>query len=200
MVIGYRHGHSIQDAIFNLCKEVYKGKCIILKTDIQNFFENVSHKAILSQITFPQSFIKKLLKIKIRVQGKEHKNKKGLIQGNPLSPVLANIALYGMKNKIIPELNQPPFLNTKTKFYYLRYADDILILAANRRILENKILPNLIEFLKTKNLELNHDKTQIRKLEQGFEYLGYYIKQIGNALEAKPLKEGYGYSILITKN
>lgn len=198
-VFGYRPGYSVQNAIYELCKIIYNKKYIIIDADIENFFENISHSSIISQISFPNTFIKKILKIKVIDDGREYRRKKGVIQGNPLSPLLANIALHGMENLFITKENSNLFLNLKNKLYSIRYADDFIILAPNRDIINDWVMPKLKQFLAERGLKLNKEKTKILTKDQGFKFLGYNIKQTGDKLIAQPIKKGFGYSIMISK-
>ena len=92
------------------------------------------------------------------IDGIKVKSYKGVPQGGPLSPLLANIYL----NEADQELEK----------WGVRYADDMLIFARNRKAAERyyKRVKNLLEG-KLK-LKVNEDKTSIRKLSQT-KYLGY---------------------------
>jgi hypothetical protein len=57
--------------------------------------------------------------------------------------------------------------------WYIRYADDFVILHENKIFLEY-LIPELEEFLKTKlHLELHPDKTFIKTLASGIDFLGW---------------------------
>lgn len=95
--------------------------------------------------------------------------------------------------------NRKIFLNPKNKLYSIRYADDFIILAPNRKIITNWVMPKLNNFLAERGLKLNKDKTKILTKDQGLGFLGYTIKQSGDKLFAQPIKKGFGYSIMISK-
>lgn len=77
--------------------------------------------------------------------------------------------------------------------FIVRYADDITVLANTRKqVLSAK---NRIEaFLKERGLRLNEGKTEIREISEGFEILGYHVKEYPNItktkLKGKPGKKG----------
>lgn len=62
--------------------------------------------------------------------------------------------------------------NIKAK-YYIRYADDFVILHENKKYLEN-MLPKISEFLETHlKLSLHPDKVFIKTLASGVDFLGW---------------------------
>ena len=95
------------------------------------------------------------------IDGIKVKSDKGVPQGGPLSPILANIYL-----------NEADQGLEKWGYKFVRYADDMLIFARNRKAAERyyKRVKKLLEG-KLK-LKVNEEKTSIRKLSQT-KYLGY---------------------------
>ena len=95
------------------------------------------------------------------IDGIKVKSDKGVPQGGPLSPLLANIYL----NEADQEFE-------KWGYKFVRYADDMLIFARNKKAAERyyKRVKKLLEG-KLK-LKVNEEKTSIRKLSQT-KYLGY---------------------------
>lgn len=68
---------------------------------------------------------------------------------------------------------------------YLRYMDDLTLLHTNPDFLEPLIEP-IDQWLRThRKQELNHDKTVLKPLTDGIDYLGYHVKQTASA--QKPL-------------
>ena len=95
------------------------------------------------------------------IDGVKVKSDVGVPQGGPLSPLLANIYL----NEADQEFE-------KWGYKFVRYADDMLIFARNRKAAERyyKRVKKLLEG-KLK-LKVNEEKTSIRHLSQT-KYLGY---------------------------
>ena len=93
-------------------------------------------------------------------------NKKGIPIGNLTSQYFANIYLN--------DLDQ--FVKQKLKVkYYVRYADDFVILSRDKSYLEN-LLPSLQLFLKEKlDLTVHPDKIFFTKFSSGVDFLGYII-------------------------
>jgi len=91
---------------------------------------------------------------------------RGIPIGNLTSQIFANIYLN--------ELDQ--FVKHKLRMrHYFRYADDFIIVHNNRDYLQN-LLEFLSDFLKSElGLELHPQKVEIRKFQQGIDFLGYVI-------------------------
>ena len=176
-VMGFRPGLSRQDAINKIVNELKGGEKVILDTDIKSFFENIRHEAILDKIEFFHGIISRILKIKIMENGRISKKSKGITQGNPLSPILANIALHGMQNLFETKIINEKSISPKYNVCLVRYADDFIVIAQSRQIIIKWVLPKLNRFLKKIGLSLNQEKTRIVSKQDGFKFLGYAIKQ-----------------------
>lgn len=72
--------------------------------------------------------------------------------------------------------------------WYIRYTDDFAIISQNKQYLEN-LLPIIQKFLFVKlRLELHPKKVEIRKLNQGIDFLGHVIFPYHKILRAKTRK------------
>ena len=60
----------------------------------------------------------------------------------------------------------------------VRYADDFVVIANSRRIIELKIKPAIIQFLKERGVCLSEEKTRLFSISSGKElnFLGYTFK------------------------
>jgi RNA-directed DNA polymerase len=67
-------------------------------------------------------------------------------------------------------------MNTNNQAFPIRYADDIIVLAKSQEELE-QIKEVLISFLKVRGLKLNAQKTIIVPIEQGFDMLGFNLRE-----------------------
>lgn len=146
----------------------YTKGCWSIKCDIKQFFASIDH-----------DILKKLLSKKIKDEGinwllgnvidsfhADAREGKGIPLGNLTSQIFANIYLN--------ELDQ--FIKHKLKIkYYLRYADDFLILKTDIR--NNDVyLQSVQEFLKDNlKLELHPKKINIRELRWGIDFCGYIV-------------------------
>lgn len=138
--------------------------CWVLKGDIRKFFASIDHKIlinILKDYISDENIIWLLTKI---IDSFQAKNGKGLPLGNLTSQLFANVYLNEfdrfMKHKI------------KAKFY-IRYADDFVILSDDRAWLENQV-PIIKEFLWARlNLEVHPNKLFIKTTSSGVDFLGW---------------------------
>ena len=75
----------------------------MLDADIAKCFDRINHKALLSKIdTYPtmRRLMKQWLKAGYCDQGKLFPTDEGTPQGGVISPLLANIALHGMEERV----------------------------------------------------------------------------------------------------
>jgi RNA-directed DNA polymerase len=146
----------------------YNGECWALKLDVKKFFASVDHQVLIDLLgkRIKDQEVLRLLREVIKSFCTQGGVDKGIPLGNLTSQIFANIYLN--------ELDQ--FIKHQLKIkYYLRYADDFLILSPNKDDLNQSI--NLIgAFLKTKlKLELHPNKIILRKLDWGIDFLGYVV-------------------------
>jgi hypothetical protein len=88
---------------------------------------------------------------------------KGIPLGNLTSQLFSNVYLNKFDHFVKRELRVK---------YYIRYADDFVILNTERKQLEKLVLI-LSDYLETKlKLNLHPDKILIRKIHQGIDFLG----------------------------
>lgn len=146
----------------------YTYDCWALKLDIKKFFESINHdilKTLISQKVQDENILWLIDQTVDSFQvGVEPLN--GIPLGNLTSQIFANIYLN--------ELDQ--FIKHKLKIrYYLRYADDFIILDQNRARLY-RCIDTLIQFLDDRlKLKLHPNKITIRKLSWGIDFCGYVV-------------------------
>lgn len=88
----------------------------------------------------------------------------GILQGSPLSPLLANIYLHPFDQMML-----------RKRHRLIRYADDWLVLCPSREAAE-LAYNEAVACLARLDLKINRDKTHIRAPEEPFEWLGVIIK------------------------
>ena len=138
---------------------------LVLKCDIRKFFASID-QAILIDILRPYIPDENILWLIGRVVESFSSTAlgKGLPLGNLTSQLLVNIYMN--------EFDQ--FVKHKLKAkYYVRYADDFIILSADRSCLL-KILPYMVVFLRDRlRLEMHPNKVSISTLASGVDFLGW---------------------------
>jgi hypothetical protein len=104
---------------------------------------------------------------------------KGLPIGNLTSQFFANVYLNELDHFIKDELGF---------FRYIRYVDDFIVLDENKERLE-EVVEKVGHFLKEKlQLCLCRDKTILKPIEIGIDFLGYYIKPTHTLVRRKVVK------------
>ena len=101
---------------------------------------------------------------------KDHLNrprKIGIIQGSPLSPLLANIYLHSFDKAM-----------TRSGIRLVRYADDLLLLCRTERRARHA-LEHAQKHLARLKLTLNPKKTEIARFDAGVEFLGHIFDTDG---------------------
>ena len=139
--------------------------CWILKCDIRKFFANIDHE-VLKSILAEYISDKNILWLLDRVIDSFNSGQSGvgLPLGNLTSQLLVNIYM----NKF------DQFMKHKIKAkYYLRYADDFVILAESKKYLIG-LIPVLVRFLSIElKLELHPQKVFIKTIASGVDFLGW---------------------------
>lgn len=137
----------------------------ILKCDVRKFFASIDQEILLSILSkhIEDKDVLGLLKTIIQSFNSTEKGK-GLPLGNLTSQLLVNIYMN--------EFDQYMKRVLKTK-YYIRYADDFVIMSRDKEYLEN-ILKEIEKFLYEKlKLQLHPDKVFIKTLYSGMDFLGW---------------------------
>lgn len=139
--------------------------CWVLKCDIRKFFASVDHEiliGILKQYIEGEDVGELLGEIISSFSSGEIGI--GLPLGNLTSQLLVNIYMN--------EFDQFVKHRIKVK-YYIRYADDFVILSADREWLRG-LIPQMRNFLsQSLKLELHPDKVLIKSVASGIDFLGW---------------------------
>ncbi|MFT5778063.1 MAG: RNA-directed DNA polymerase [Crocinitomicaceae bacterium] len=186
---GFRKGRACQDAIehcFTCLSRKVSAKWV-LDADIKACFDEISHQWLLENIPIQKKVLNQWLKAGIIHKNMFNSTTQGTPQGGIISPLLANFVLdgleYGCRWASVQQNGKPwradLTLNAQL-VNVIRYADDFIVTARSKEILEQRVIPFVKEFLKTRGLELSAEKTQIRHVEQGFDFLGHNIKMFDN--------------------
>ncbi|CAH1211623.1 hypothetical protein PAECIP111892_03610 [Paenibacillus auburnensis] len=168
----------IQTLVNELKQSILSGHFdYFIKIDIKNFFPSIPHDKLMKLIRkkIRKKEILTLIEDSLKTPTipfptKIHSpNTVGIPQGISISSILANIYLSDIDNS---------FSVSNTDFKYFRYVDDILILCKNTNVtyIKNDILTKL----KNLDLETSPNKYKEAEISEGFSYLGYFYKEIGN--------------------
>ena len=196
---GFRPGRGCQDAIDQCWIRLNANSKDewILDADIKGAFDNISHDFILSAVgnSPGRRWIEKWLKAGYMEAEIFNATESGTPQGGVISPLLANIALDGMERwinqeKKVRRVKEGDRMRNRsvTKYGFIRYADDFVVTAETKEDIE-AILPKIKDWLAKRGLRLNEEKTQIRHLSEGFNFLGFNIRSYKGKCLIKPQKE-----------
>ena len=166
--IGFRKGISREKAIEMIRKIISEGYQYVIETDIEDFFPSVDLNILIEKLNFylPESdvclknLLIKCIKVGYVLDGKYYERVKGLAQGSPLSPILANFYLDWFDEKL-EELN----------CRMIRYGDDFVIFTRTKENAEN-LLSQTKEILSQIGLRIKKEKTGIKSIKEGFSFLG----------------------------
>jgi len=161
----------------------------ILEADIRSCFDEISHSWMLDNILMDREVLRKWLKAGYMEKGSIYPTKKGTPQGGVASPTLANMVLDGLESaakKAAPARIDGYKLS---KIHVIRYADDFVITASSKELLENKVRPAIEAFLLERGLSLSEAKTRIVRIDDGFDFLGQNVRKYNGKLLIRPTKE-----------
>jgi len=72
------------------------------------------------------------------------------------------------------------------KVNVIRFADDLLITGATQALLAQEVKPVVEAFLRERGLELSPEKTVVRSIEEGVDFLGQNLRKYDGKLLIKP--------------
>lgn len=154
-----------------------------LKCDIKHYFDTVSHANLMEILrkTIKDREVLFLIHNILKNHSTQTKGR-GMPLGNLTSQFFANIYLNELDQYVKHEL--------KAK-YYIRYVDDFIILHKDK----NQLFyykDNIAEFLKQKLLIcLNLEKSKIKPLSRGIDFLGYRIHYYHKLLRKRNIRKVY---------
>jgi len=137
----------------------------VLKCDIRKFFDSIDHEILINLLS-KKLDSKTLFLLKNIINSFEAAPGKGIPIGNLTSQLFSNIYLNELDNFVKRRLRAK---------YYIRYADDFVILSRDKNILIESVR-QMVNFLTEQlKLKIHQDKLMIRKWIQGIDFLGYNI-------------------------
>jgi RNA-directed DNA polymerase len=195
---GFRAKRSTHDAIANLFTKLSSksNKTWIFEGDFKGCFDNINHDFIMNCIqSFPgKKAIHGWIKAGYVDNNVFYETPTGTPQGGIISPLLANIALHGMEDELGIEYlfnKRDGYILKKDSPAVVRYADDFVILCKTKDVAES-IYCKIKPYLEKRGLTLAQDKTKVTHISEGFDFLGFNLKQYytmdGSKLLIKPSK------------
>lgn len=176
---GFRRNRSCRDALNHVfrCLGQKKSAQWIYEADIKGCFDNISHDWMLKNIPMNRQILRKWLKCGYIEKGKLNPTTAGTPQGGIISPTLMNMVMDGLERIIYKRF---PSWKVGHCVNFIRYADDFIITASSREIIENEIVPLVTEFLAQRGLSLSEEKTKITHITEGFDFLSQNSRKYPN--------------------
>lgn len=157
----------------------------VLEGDIKGFFDNISHDWVLANIPLDKQVLGKWLTSGYMEQGKRFDTVAGTPQGGIISPVIANMVLDGLEEKLRSMAKNQRQQRT-LQINYARYADDFIVTGKSKELLETEVIPLLNAFMAERGVALSEEKTLITHIDNGFDFLGQNVRKYNGKLLIKP--------------
>lgn len=170
---GYRPGRSAHDAVRAAQGYVREGKDWVVDLDISAFFDHVNHDILMQRVSEKEGdkrvlrLIGRYLRAGIEMNGRRERRTRGVPQGGPLSPLLANIYLDPLDKEL-----------ERRGLSFCRYADDVAIYVASERSAQ-RVLASVSTWVE------RHLKLQVNRAKSGTgrpwerKYLGFTLGRDG---------------------
>jgi len=158
----------------------------VLEADIASCFDAISHEWLIDNIPVDTAILRLWLKAGFVLKNELFPTEAGTPQGGIISPVLANMCLDGLEKALVKAF--PQAKKRGLKMHMVRYADDFVITGNSKELLENEVLPVVVEFLAERGLSLSPEKTKITHITEGFDFLGWNVRKYSGKLLIKPSK------------
>lgn len=165
---GFRIGMGVEGVRQFVLQAWSRGYTVVAEADVESFFDSVPWDRMEAQIRrhLPQADIHTiaalhaLLRTPVRLNRRTVRRNRGLLQGSPLSPLLANLYLDPFDEQM-----------TARGHCLVRYADDFIVLGKTDDE-ARAALAAAAEILAQMGLALNPQKTAITPFSKGFTFLG----------------------------
>ncbi len=174
----YRGVHDCATYLHLLLSSKHNLRRHVLDADIKNFFNSVSHNWLMDNIPMDKKILNQFIKAGFLKTNQFNSTDVGFPQGGCISPLIARMVLDGLEDELGEE------------YRITRYADDFIVLGKSKNRLKKHALPIVQKFLNIRGLELNLDKTNVRTVQQGFDFLGLHFKEYEDPKRAKGTKKG----------
>jgi len=169
---GFRPGRSTHMAMRRIWRQLKAGNSWVVDADIADFFGTLSHSTLVDLVAKRVAdgrvlrLLWQFLEAGVLRDGQVEPTLTGVPQGGVASPLLSNVYLHVFDEKM-----------AEAGFALTRFADDWVITCKTRWDAERALTSARAVLEGELGLRVHPDKTRIVYVAQGFEFLGYKIKQ-----------------------
>ena len=169
---GFRPGRSTHMAMRRIWRQLKAGNAWVVDGDISDFFGTLSQSMLVDLVAQRVAdgkvlgLVRQFLQAGVLRDGKFEASYTGVAQGGVISPLLSNVYLHIFDERM-----------SEAGYALTRYCDDWLIVCHSRREAEQALASARAVLEEELGLRIHPDKTRIVHITQGFEFLGYKIKQ-----------------------
>lgn len=168
---GFRKRRGAHDAVKQAREYLKQGYPVAVDMDLAKFFDRVNFDILMHRVNRKVSdpvvrrLIWRFLRAGVVENGQVSPSEKGVPQGGPLSPLLANIVLHDLDMEL-----------EKRGHKFVRYADDFLVLVRSVRA-GRRVMASLTRFLEKKlRLAVHPVKSKVAPLDQ-CRFLGFGFRR-----------------------
>lgn len=180
---GFRPGRSAHDALqaIWIATSTKAGKdparTWVIDADLEAAFDRINHEKLMELIgPVPgRELMRAWLKAGVVEKGLRERTEEGTPQGGVISPLLLNIALNGLEEAVGVRYTKQGAAQPDSPIL-VRYADDFVVLCTDEGMVA-KTLGCLGPWLEDRGLRLNTAKTHVRRLADGFDFLGFTVRR-----------------------
>ncbi|MDY7033239.1 MAG: reverse transcriptase domain-containing protein, partial [Thermodesulfobacteriota bacterium] len=130
----YRKGRSVKQAALQIREYRDQGYQYVVEVDIEAFFDNVDHQLLMGKVTKVLSdtdvihLIERWITNHVWDGEKVYRLTKGIPQGSPISPILANLFLDELDETLL-----------NSGYRLVRYSDDFVVLCKSKKEAETAL-------------------------------------------------------------
>jgi RNA-directed DNA polymerase len=169
---GYRRGRSPHDAMRKVWQELNAGCSWIVDADLHQFFDTIDQEQLIDLIAAEISDGRVLQLVRDILRA-------GVMEGGCWKPTLTGVPQGGVASPLWSNIFLTPFDRRMTAegFRLTRWADDFVVLCQTKEEAQRALAIAKRVLREELGVTLHPQKTRMVHISQGFEFLGYKVKQ-----------------------